>query len=75
MGKPLILVSSITYAMKGKDLLMNHGISSYLQRIPRAQLQGGCGYGLYVPRNMDRAESILREAGIKVLGVLDGEGL
>ena len=37
MGKPLILVSSITYAMKGRDLLNRKGISSYLERIPKME--------------------------------------
>ena len=29
MGKPLIMVSSITYAMKARDLLINNGIAAY----------------------------------------------
>ena len=28
MGKPLIMVSSITYAMKARDLLINNGIAA-----------------------------------------------
>lgn len=73
MGKPLILVSSITYAMKGKDLLMSYGISAYLERIPHLENSGGCGYALHVPRRFEEAQQILSQAGIRVLGVMDGE--
>ena len=34
MGKPLIVVSSVTYAMKGRDILFRHGIRGYVERIP-----------------------------------------
>ena len=33
MGKPLIMVSSITYAMKARDLLINNGIAAYIERL------------------------------------------
>ncbi|MCI9273111.1 MAG: DUF3343 domain-containing protein [Clostridiales bacterium] len=74
MGKPLILVSSITYAMKGRDLLSKQGISAYLERVPHIEALGGCGYGLNVPRHTDEAEELLQQAGIRVLGRIDKEG-
>ena len=52
---------------------MNKGISSYLERIPKTAETGGCGYGLYVPRRIDEAEDILRQAGIRILNRMDGE--
>lgn len=73
MGKPLILVSSITYAMKGRDLLGRQGISAYLERVPKMERTGGCGYALHVPRHIEEAETILQQAGIRVLGRMDGE--
>ena len=73
MGKPLIVVSSVTYAMKGRDLLFRHGIRGYVERIPKTG-ETGCGYGIYVPRGVDAAERILRENRIRVLGRMEQDG-
>ena len=73
MGKPLIVVSSVTYAMKGRDLLFRHGIRGYVERIPKMG-ETGCGYGIYVPRGADAAERILRENRIRVLGRMEQDG-
>ena len=63
--KPVIVVSSVTYAMKGRDLLFENGIKGYVERLPRTR-ESGCGYGIYVPAHTEEAERILRDAGIKV---------
>jgi hypothetical protein len=68
MSKPVILVSSITYAMKGRDILQKHGIKSSVERTPRTSENTGCGYSIYVSSNADEAELILRQYGIKILG-------
>ena len=70
MGKPLIMVSSVTYAMKARELLLRHGIRGYVQRVPRTE-ETGCGYGVYVPQGADTAERILRENNFKILGRLE----
>lgn len=62
----LIVVSSVTYALKSRDLLFERGIKGYVERLPRTQ-KSGCGYGVYVPRRTDEAERILRENGVRVL--------
>lgn len=72
MGKPVILVNSVTYAMKGRDLLTRQGIRAYVERIPPSNASG-CGYGIYVPRGAEEAERILSENGIKILGRLEQE--
>lgn len=73
MGKPLIMVSSITYAMKARDLLINNGIATYIERTPKIERNGGCGYSLYVPKRIDEAENLLRTHGIKIVGRTDWE--
>ncbi len=70
MGKPLIMVSSVTYAMKAKELLVHYGIKGYVERVPKTE-ETGCGYGVYVPNGADAAEKVLRENGIKVLGRME----
>lgn len=67
MNKPLIMVSSVTYAMRGKEILAANGIKAYVERLPRSK-ETGCGYGIYVPGQTDRAEQILRGQGLRILG-------
>lgn len=74
MGKPIILLGSITYAMKSRDILFRYGMKSYVERTPRTSTRLGCGYGLYVPQNVDGAEEILKNSGIRVLGRVEKAG-
>ncbi len=74
MGKPFLLVSSITYAMKGREILSRHGFRVYVERISRRQEQHGCGYGLYVPQGADEAEKILQQFGVRVLSRMEWGG-
>lgn len=70
--KPVILVSSVTYAMKSRDLLFRRGIKAFVERIPPTA-STGCGYGVYVPQGADEAELILRQENIKILGRAERE--
>ena len=63
----ILILSSVTYAMKSRDLLFRHGIKAYVERLPRTK-ETGCGYGVYVPHGIDEAEKLLRENGVRVLG-------
>ncbi len=74
MGKPMIMLSSITYAMKSRDILFKNGIKSYVERTPRSNTNAGCGYSIYVPDKTDEAERILVGLGIKVLGRSERDG-
>ncbi len=73
MDKPLIALTSITYAMKGKSLLLGYGIFSEIQRTPKGRGVKSCGYSLYVPKRTDEAQAILEENGIVVLGRVQGD--
>ena len=73
MGKPFLLVSSVTYAMKGRDLLSSRGFRAFVERIPRTG-DTGCGYRIYVPRGTEEALRVLEENGIRVVKRLDREG-
>ncbi|HEX3016351.1 MAG TPA: putative Se/S carrier-like protein [Caproicibacter sp.] len=73
MGKPMIVVGSVTYAMKGRDILARYGINSSVERVSRGTNGHGCGYGIYVPQRTDEAERILRNSGVPVSGRTDRE--
>lgn len=74
MGKPMILLSSITYAMKSRDLLFRYGIRAYVERTPRSNMNAGCGYSIYVPERTDEAENILARSGIRIVGRAERNG-
>lgn len=68
MEKQLILVPSVTYAMKAKSILDRYKIKSYIERTPKNHQVRSCGYCLFVPENVDTAHELLLRHGIKVLG-------
>ena len=63
-------VSSITNAMRGKNLLERNGIHGYINRTVDEEGNNGCGYSLLVTGDTVRAESLLRAAGVRILGVI-----
>lgn len=71
MGKPLIVVGSITYAMKSREILSRNDIRSSIERTPRNWAAHGCSYSVYVPYRTDDAEKILTMSGIKVYGRME----
>ena len=73
MNKELILLPSVTYAMKAKSILDKRSIRAFIQRTPRNTGIRSCGYCLFVPKRADEAEDILRKSGIRVLGRAERE--
>jgi len=73
MSKELIMVPSVTYANKGRNILSSFGILTYIERTPKNLKTGSCGYslGLYTQSDINSAIEILIKNGIKVLGVTD----
>ena len=67
MGKPLIMMPSVTYALKGRQILASHGIKAEIERAPKGENRS-CGYSLYVGNKADEAEIILKENNIKIIG-------
>ena len=74
MSGPVLLVNSVTFAMKGQELLKMHGISSRIIRNIEYKAIGGCGYGLLIASDPLVAQNILMRGGIKVIRVLPNGG-
>ena len=75
MDKALIIVSSVTYALRGQGLLASAGVKSQVNRTKNRSGQKGCSYSLSVPQDKaDEAVRILQSGGIKVLGRTEGNG-
>ncbi|MDO4731778.1 MAG: DUF3343 domain-containing protein [Clostridia bacterium] len=73
MDKPIIMLSSLTIAMKSKDILSYNNIISYVKRTPNSDKNTGCGYGLYIPKNLEKAIKLLKERNIKIIKVIGDE--
>ena len=74
MGCEFIIVSSVTYALKGKSELENRGIPSKVEKLKNVASLGGCGYGIKVSKNIsDQAKRYLSLSGIKIIDVIDCE--
>ena len=71
MGNHYIHVGSITNAMRGRQILETNGIRSYLQRMTHGADREGCGYRLLVTKDVQRAQRILQEGGVRVIRISD----
>lgn len=67
-----LYVSSITNAMRGKTLLEKQGMTVHMQRAANPQEAHGCGYSLLVRGNSEQAQSLLKHAGIRLVGIANG---
>ncbi|MCR5653616.1 MAG: DUF3343 domain-containing protein [Ruminococcus sp.] len=64
----LIRLSSMTQAMRARDILKKHGIKSKVTRIQPSRDRGSCSYGLKIDNRLYEAVDILRNNNIKVSG-------
>lgn len=71
MANHYIHVGSVTNAMRGKQVLTEQGIRAYLHRTSHPAEGDGCGYSLLVTDNVQNAEQILRNKGIRIIRITD----
>ena len=70
MKRYIIATGTVTYALKGRDLLRKNGFSVKIERITGDKTLG-CGYVLIVIGNIAEAEKILNLGGIKILKITE----
>lgn len=63
MGRYLIAMTSITYAMKAKALLNEKGLYCEIQRTPK-DIGSGCGYSLRVQNDPNTIIAFLESGNI-----------
>ncbi len=68
MREYIITTGTITYALKGRDLLRKNGIKARVERITSGKGSSGCGYAI-ISNDRDRAEEILRKGSIKIIEI------
>ncbi len=69
MQRHIISVTSITYAIKGRDFLRKNGIRAYTERKSDLNNGSGCGYVIIAYGNQNRIIDNLHKIGIKILDI------
>lgn len=64
----IIELTSITYAIKARDLLRKNKIRARVEKVGGKQAKG-CAYAVAVEENCRQAIDLLETAGIKILGI------
>lgn len=63
----IIITGTITYALRGRDLLRQHNFRASVERNLTLNKRYGCGYGIAVYGDIEEALKILRDYNVKVL--------
>ncbi len=69
MKRYIITTGTVTYAIKGRDLLRQKGFNVKIERITSGKGSAGCGYSIILTGELNDAEKILRAAGVKILEI------
>ena len=68
MERYVVSTGTITYAIKGRDLLRTLGFKAYIERRQSVLGSKGCGYVIVFEGNFEKAKNELDKAQIKILG-------
>ncbi len=69
MKKHYITTGTVTYAIKGRDLLRKYGFAAKIERISSGSAGIGCGYNIVISGNIEKAVDLLKNAGVKILEI------
>ncbi len=69
MSRYAVSTDSITYALKGRDLLRRKGFSAYTERRTTGLSGAGCGYNIIFSGDPKQVQNLLSDAGIKTKGI------
>ena len=70
MKRYKVATGTVTYAIKGRDLLRKKGYKAKIERKSGEKVQG-CGYAIIFEGDIDVAESLLRQASVKILEITE----
>ena len=65
----MVMVASVTYAIRGRDILRNLGYKADIERSPGTMDRVGCGYSVITNCDEATAREILASNNIKVGGI------
>lgn len=70
MIRYLISTGTVTFAIKGRDILRKHGINARVEKISSGKANNGCGYAVATAGNIDLIKDLLKENGIRILDII-----
>ncbi len=65
----LITTGTVTYALKGRDILRKKGFKANVEKISSRENNLGCGYSIKAYGDIKNIEPILRNSGVKILKI------
>ncbi len=68
MKRYVISTGTVTYAIKGRDVLRKKGFKVKIERITGKEALG-CGYAIILDGDIKNAEQLLRDGGVKILEI------
>ncbi len=68
MNKAVIRFSSVTYALKAKEIAEKNGGRTTLRKNPNPRKNEGCGYSLVVVGNIEKIINMLTINKVKYIG-------
>ena len=69
MDKNLITFDNMTRLLRAREILRKNGIYSQTVRTPAGVNKGSCGYSLKVRDNYEKAFELIKNSGIRIVGV------
>lgn len=68
----ILVMSSVTYALKAQGILDREGIGTRLEKLNKSQTLRGCGYGLRIEKSkVEKATGILKDEHIRLMEIID----
>lgn len=64
-----IMVGTVTYALKAREILRGKGFRAYMERKSANIGKYGCGYSVVIYDDPNRARTILEENKINILDI------
>ena len=69
MKRYVITTGTVTYALKGREVLRKSGRKAWVERITNGKPNTGCGYSVVTEGDIETAEQLLRKNGIRILEI------
>ncbi len=69
MKEYIITTGTVTYAIKGRDILRRKGYKAHIEKVTSGRGNMGCGYAIVFYGDINAAESLLRSSGVKILEI------
>lgn len=70
--KKVIILTSVTYALRAQEILKQNGIRAELTRSRAVKSVRGCGWGIaFAPQYYETAVRLLVQSGVPTVGSVD----